>query len=317
MTNNTNNNTHHKDLLKALIFITGAAVAFYSATLTYQFMSGLSPTLGSIGILFEVVKFFLPMIALFAFKTGAVLRGYLLSAIGLMLVAMSFTASFIAVDAGFDDNRKQSAEFLALNQKIDLLSVQASEIRNQANALPFDDITKRSQLNDQAVSIENNMASLIGDRASLRAGSIADQFGKYIAIAAAVIIELLTVSTTVAISLLSATVPNVTRKDTKIHNQTPTPTAPVIEPVTVFHREPNQVKHVTFQAKNNIEQEIKEAVITKVVKPSVRGVRAAFNGISNERISNVLKDLYSAGFLVQKGQGFTYAYLITTNAQPS
>ncbi|EDM66178.1 hypothetical protein PE36_00235 [Moritella sp. PE36] len=301
------NNTHNTNFLKALIFITGAAVAYYSATLTYQFMSSLSPTLGKIGVLFEFIKFFLPMVALYAFKTNKNIRGYALSSIGLMLVAMSFTASFIAVDAGFDENRKQSAEFLAINQQIDLLTVQAYEIRSQARSLPFDYITKRSQLNDQAVNIENNISELIGDRASLKTDSIADLYGEYIAIASAVIIELLTVSTTIAISLLSSSVPNVTPQDNKKQGVTRTPSAPGLATVEVV-REAEPVKQqITFMAKQNVEQEIKEAVIVKVVKPSVRGVRAAFNGISNGRISAVLSELGEAGVLARNGNGWKYA----------
>lgn len=307
MTNNANNNTHHKDLLKALIFITGAAVAFYSATLTYQFMAGLSPTLGSIGILFEVVKFFLPMIALYAFKTGAVLRGYLLSAIGLMLIAMSFTASFIAVDNGFDNDRKQSAEFIALNQKIEILKSQAYELRKQSNALPFDYITKRSQLNDQAVSIENNMASLIGDRASLKTDSVADKFGKYIAIAAAVIIELLTVSTTIAISLLSS---SKTTQDNSVRttlNQPNTGEDTHIKANTLIKRIETEPRQVTILAKTSVEDEIKQAVKARAFdRPSVAAIAKVFK-VSRNLINDCLNDLELDGTLIKSGNGRAYA----------
>jgi len=197
------NDTHNANFLKASIFITGAVVAYYSGTLTYQFMSDLSPTLGKIGILFEFIKFFLPMIVLYAFKADKRMRGYVLSSIGLLLIAMSFTASFIAVDTGFDKNRKESAEFLAINQRIEMLSTQAKRVTEQAAGLPVNYITKRERLNDKAASIENDIASLIDTRASLTTDSIADQFGKQIAVAAAVIIELLTIATTIALSLLS------------------------------------------------------------------------------------------------------------------
>ncbi|PHS22038.1 MAG: hypothetical protein COA84_14250 [Robiginitomaculum sp.] len=177
-------------------------------------MAGLSPTLGKIGVLFEFIKFFLPMVALYAFQTNKNIRGLVLTCIGLLLVAMSFTASFIAVDAGFDENRKESAEFLAINHRIELLSDQAKRVTEQADLLPVNYITKREKLNNQSISIENDIALLIGDRASLTTDSLADQFGEQIAIAAAIIIELLTIATTIALSLLDNVKP-IAKEQTK------------------------------------------------------------------------------------------------------
>jgi len=220
-----------------------------------------------------------------------------------LLVAMSFTASYIAVDNGFDESRKQSAEFLAINAKIEILSDQVKRVTDQVNALPLNYITKREQLSNQIISIENNIASLIDSRVSLKTDSLASKFGKYIAIAAALIIELLTVSTTIAISLLSA--PNKVEQSGTSQDGNGTVT-PVLSIISEPNPEPTQL---VFAAKTDVSEQIRNAVLTRSIeRPSVACIRKSFNGIASDKISSILKELGAIGHLEPRGaNGWKYA----------
>lgn len=289
--------------MKYLFAVLSIAISALSAVLTFKFTHslgvsiGLGVVMGAMGIALDCAKSLMPAAIVHCHKQGNTLLTIALSCVtgGLMLV--SFSASIFAVDTATQTSRVNSDQYQAITEQVKSLRLLS------AAQVESNHITKAAQT-------EEKITTLINKRSNMQGQTMLDKHADTIAIIIAAAIEIVGLTLTIMSSVLSQD--RTQTKDAE-HNRTPNATAPVKQvnnPEITVVREQEPPKQITFVAKEDKQQEIKEAVIARAVYPSIRGVREVFSGISNEKISDVLKELGSAGILAPKsenGKGWVYA----------
>lgn len=269
--------------MKYIISLIALSAVSLSTALTLVFMvqigspTGLTAVFIGVGLVMELTKTILPVLVMKAHRLGRHTHTLSLGILTALLMAVSFSASIVSVEAGAEGTRKLSSTYIDMTQRIDTLQVEANDIANRITSLPADYLTQRRTLKAEAATINDKITTLTNQRTSMKPNSIIVQYGSAIAIITATIIELITFLFVPLLFVGSAP-----------KEFTPTPTPEVDTP------------------HSPIEIAIREAIISQRIKPSCTGVRGMFTGIGNNRISALLYELGDEGILIRKGKGWMY-----------
>ncbi|WP_236781668.1 hypothetical protein [Aliivibrio fischeri] len=78
-------------------------------------------------------------------------------------------------------------------------------------------------------------------------------------------------------------------------------------PESIIECENEELEFDNLKCDEQVYLEIKQAVLTKEVKPSQRGISERFKGVGRDTINFVLMDLKQAGFLRSYRNGYAFA----------
>ncbi|EEZ85497.1 hypothetical protein VME_45590 [Vibrio harveyi 1DA3] len=267
--------------MKHLVILLSLSVSAISAYLTFQFAATLSLALGVMGIALDATKSILPLLAMRAYHQGFRPVAIIMALTFCVLTVVSFGASYGAFENGTNqaiaESNVNSNHYQAITLQIEQLEKQANKLRE------INHVTK-------AGKIDSQILELLSNRAKLESVETSDVLAHESALVLAAAIELCSLVLMLGVSV-------VTHQDTAGHDETPNETSLI----------PTVDKPITIVTTDDKEQQIRAAIIAQAVTPSVRGVRKQFNGIGNDRISAILKELGEAGILKQNGKGWMYS----------
>lgn len=267
--------------MKYLVVALSVTVSAISAYLTFQFAASLSLALGLMGVALDATKSILPLLAMRAYRQGLRPVAAVMALTFCVLTLVSFGASYGAFETGTNktvaENNVNSQQYQALTAQIEILENQSESFRK------INHVTKAGKIDQQIFELLNKRAQLENEKPS-------DVLSYESALVLAGAIELCSLVLMLGVSV-------VTHQDTTGHDET-TPETNIV---------PSDDKQITIVTTEDKEQQIRAAIIAQAVTPSVRGVRKQFNGIGNDKISAILKELGEAGILKQNGKGWMYS----------
>lgn len=304
------NNTTYRAVSTTFLSI-GAIV---SAVLTCQFMyqlaqdAGASPILFAIiGLLLDGTKTYCPSLAS-RLLNKSMITALLLCVFTLGLSAISLSASVFAIDSGVESARENSREYTAYTKQITLLEDEIASLKALAvQQQDANQITKSSQTLTLVSAKSTTLAKLISEQATIKPAGLLSQYGNYISITIAALLEMLTLLLTLSLHHLKPNTYTSVRLDTPSvpspvnTGGTPVNTLTVAdasETVTPILKTPE-----VFVAKteSQIFAEVKAAIVNGVVNPTHRGINKMFK-LKQEDIQQILAALYDEGVLDHKNE---------------
>lgn len=309
-------------IIRIPALIISISVALLSGYLTFMFMSnlgessGLSGVYGLAGVIMDASKCLLPFGVIATYRSGREMQSILLGSVTGLLIIVSFYASVSAFDVGRDEQRKNTSEYIAVTEQIEILKNASSEIRKDLESLPSDYKKVRREESEKARAIDERVTILIGQRAKIKTESATKKYLTEITVIAAGALEIIGVCMAIILSCFSRQV--VTKKvsaptpktlitysvtDTK-NSVTPTEdtvtqseSSHVLQGSNAITLDEDAEQETVLDDENNLREEIRKSILSKKAKPSVRGVRQYFSGIGNDAISEIIKQLGEEGFL--------------------
>lgn len=281
---------------KYATIILSILVATLSTLLTTNLMYEISNTSNLMGVFvalgfaLEGSKILMPVLAANAHKQGQTIKAVMYGSVTVLLVAISFMATVATIETNSNNLVQVSKEYQQLNRQIEALQVQADDTRERAYALPSNYITKRGELIAKADRTDTRVLELITKQGQVKPASFLITYSVEVSLVVASVLEVLSL---LLFPLLLASYPpslaaklNVRKDSQSVIKSVP------IKPVALVS-----------PTKDTLIEDIKKAVIAKEIKPSCRGVRTKFNGLGNDAISAVLKELATEGVLVPRSDG--------------
>ncbi|EJG1787378.1 hypothetical protein BS059_RS22455 [Vibrio parahaemolyticus] len=187
-----------KKLLTILTPILTIAATILSATLTTQLMIQISAetgdkcTLPTLGVFLDLLKSISPLIIIFLWSQGRKWSAFFAAVLALLLTALSFSASFSALNNGVTAAQKNSHEYQLLQRQIDDYQIQIDMKLDLAKQFAsFDRVTKANANADEANELLANVSELRAQQADLGASdSYFAKYGRYVALFASGCLEL-------------------------------------------------------------------------------------------------------------------------------
>ncbi|MDF4597961.1 hypothetical protein P3552_21935 [Vibrio parahaemolyticus] len=187
-----------KKLLTILTPILTIAATILSATLTTQLMIQISAetgdkcTLPTLGVFLDLLKSISPLIIIFLWSQGRKWSAFFAAVLALLLTALSFSASFSALNNGVTAAQKNSHEYQLLQRQIDDYQIQIDMKLDLAKQFAsFDRVTKANANTDEANELLAKVSELRAQQADLGASdSYFAKYGRYVALFASGCLEL-------------------------------------------------------------------------------------------------------------------------------
>lgn len=324
-------------VLKASCLALSGAVAALSGWLTVSFMFSIGQSVGApfttaaIGGVLDVTKCLSPaFVLLFLAKRryGSFLFALLLS---LSLSLVSFAASVASLESGIVASQQNSAAHQRIAQQIELYTVQVNELRNLA-ALQQSakQVTKSQSTLSQANVLLSKIDSLSAQQASTNTETTVDRYGMFISYIAAAALELTSWLLVLVASTLRHTQAHLNTVEINQCDEGACSPETVLIPVSTGNINDTLNAHSDTPAMNDCvfekadcvdiadcveldkctEQlclEIKQAILSQAVKPSHRGITAAFGSVGRDVINHVLTELSNTGLLRPYRNGYALA----------
>ena len=332
------NNTFLKAACLALsLAVAALAVAALSGWLTVSFMFSIGQSVGApfttaaIGGVLDVTKCLSPaFVILFLAKRryASFLFALLLS---LSLSLVSFAASVASLESGIVASQQNSAAHQRIAQQIELYTVQVNELRNLA-ALQQSakQVTKSQSTLSQANVLLSKIDSLSAQQASTNTETTVDRYGMFISYIAAAALELTSWLLVLVASTLRHTQAHLNTVEINQCDEGACSPETVLIPVSTGNINDTLNAHSDTPAMNDCvfekadcvdiadcveldkctEQlclEIKQAILSQAVKPSHRGITAAFGSVGRDVINHVLTELSNTGLLRPYRNGYALA----------
>ncbi|MGF1903543.1 hypothetical protein [Aliivibrio salmonicida] len=332
-------------ILKPICIGLSIATASLSAILTAQFMYGIGLAMGepvlmtALGIVLDLAKCATPLFVLFLFSQKQYLSALFALVLSLTLSAVSFSASVAALEQGVIASQQSSTAYQAVSSQIDEYNTQVNALRllasKQQNAHL---ITKSERTIEKIEPLLVRIDALYQRQSTLPSEStVFDRFGlviSYITSAALELMSWLLVLVSNALKRSHAHSNAVVRSQNKssaleLELSTSFKTQSLIDthssavvtqsravndeyfincvPESVNHHNDETLELNNLKCDEQVYLEIKQAVLTKEVKPSQRGIAERFRGVGRDTINFVLMDLKQAGFLRSYRNGYAFA----------
>ncbi|MFA1563088.1 helix-turn-helix domain-containing protein [Aliivibrio fischeri] len=332
-------------ILKPICIGLSVATASLSAILTAKFMYGIGSAMGepvlmtALGIVLDLAKCATPLFVLFLFSQKQYLSALFAVVLSLTLSGVSFSASVAALEQGVIASQQTSVAYQAVSSQIEEYKAQVNELRllasKQQNAHL---ITKSERTLEKVEPLLVRIDALYQRQSTLPSEStVFDKFGlviSYITSAALELMSWLLVSVSYALKRSHAHSNAVVRSQNKssalgLEPSTLVKTQSLIEthssavltqsravnddnfndcvPETIIECENEELELDNLKCDEQVYLEIKQAVLTKEVKPSQRGISERFKGVGRDTINFVLMDLKQAGFLRSYRNGYAFA----------
>ncbi|WP_047708278.1 hypothetical protein [Plesiomonas sp. ZOR0011] len=323
--------------LKAACLALSLAVAALSGWLTVSFMFSIGQAVGApfttaaIGGILDLTKCLSPaFVILFLAKRryASFLFALLLS---LSLSLVSFAASVASLESGIVASQQNSAAHQRIAQQIELYTVQVNELRNLA-ALQQSakQVTKSQSTLSQANVLLSKIDSLSAQQASTNTETTVDRYGMFISYIAAAALELTSWLLVLVASTLRHTQAHLNTVEINQCDEGACSPETVLIPVSTGNINDTLNAHSDTPAMNDCvfekadcvdiadcveldkctEQlclEIKQAILSQAVKPSHRGITAAFGSVGRDVINHVLTELSNTGLLRPYRNGYALA----------
>ncbi|MCQ4503046.1 hypothetical protein NON27_22695 [Vibrio parahaemolyticus] len=329
------------NLLALLTTILTIAATALSAILTTQLMIQISAetgdkyTLPALGLFLDLLKSISPLIIIFLWSQGRKPSSVFAAVLAILLTALSFSASFSALNNGVTAAQKNSHEYQLLQSQIDDYQIQIDMKLDLAKQFAsFDRVTKANANTDDANSLLAKVSELRAQQADLGASdSYFAKYGRYVALFASGCLELATwVLMILSYSLKPSSLSLITSKNSKSTDEKGTLTQSctvdghmISSALNASDSQSNHAtqSHTTEGANDEssesvcteeegdehshrqvIKNKIKKAIINQKCKPSIRGVQDLFSGVSRDEIRLVQEELKGAGMLEDYRGGY-------------
>lgn len=324
-------------ILKAACLALSVAVAVLSGWLTVSFMFSIGQAVGApfttaaIGGILDLTKCLSPaFVILFLAKRryGAFLFALLLS---LSLSLVSFAASVASLESGIVASQQNSATHQRIAQQIELYTAQVNELRNLA-ALQQSakQVTKSQSTLSQVNALLGKIDSLSVQQASTNTETTVDRYGMFISYIAAAALELTSWLLVLVASTLRHTQAHLNTVEINQCDEGVCSPETVLIPVSTgsindtlnAHSDTPAMNDCVFEKADCVDitdcveldkcteqlcLEIKQAILSQAVKPSHRGITAAFGSVGRDVINHVLTELSNTGLLRPYRNGYALA----------
>lgn len=331
-------------ILKPICIGLSIATASLSAILTAKFMYDIGSAMGepvlmtALGIVLDLAKCATPLFVLFLFSQKQYLSALFALVLSLTLSGVSFSASVAALEQGVIASQQSSTAYQATSSQIEEYKTQVNELRllasKQQNAHL---ITKSERTLEKVELLLVRIDALYQRQSTLPSEStVFDKFGlviSYITSAALELMSWLLVLVSYALkrshahsnalvcsqnkSSASDIEPSTLAKTQSVietHSSAVVTQTRAVNDDDFIGCAPESVNHHyeimeldNLKCDEQVYLEIKQAVLTKEVKPSQRGVSERFKGVGRDTINFVLMDLKQAGFLRSYRNGYAFA----------
>ncbi|MGR5116289.1 hypothetical protein [Photobacterium damselae] len=334
-------------MIKGLCLVLSVATAALSATLTTKFMFGIGSDMGSplfmagLGLLLDLAKCATPLFIFVLWAKRKYLSTIFAVLLSVTLSAVSFSASVAALESGVTASQQNSVSYQRIENQISDYRAQVVELRQLAKQQQSaQQITKSQKTLSQIPTLLSRIDELSVQQSQLSSGdSVVSKYGMMISYIASAALELLSWLFVCVTNALYQSTPRTRtqscalgRTQLELVAQAPqNPTNAVkstshwnavfpqwdavndedFEKLTSECVEESEIKMVVgcsmTQCQAQQYLDIKNAVLTKAVKPSQRGISGEFKGVGRELMNQVLEELKDVGFLKSYRNGYTYA----------
>ncbi|QQX82686.1 hypothetical protein JK628_23175 (plasmid) [Shewanella sp. KX20019] len=261
-----------------------------SAYLTASFLFGLGSSMGMawpmavVGLCLEGGKLIFSSEAARKHKTGNHFKAFSLVSITAVLMAISVAGSVSALESGMNASKQQTTAYVGLHDQIERLEISINSDLNNG-------------YRSRALNTENRVSILRDELAALPGeNNLINQHGENIILIVAMALEFVSV---LAVAMCS---------NTRTHSQntvTHSSEHIIITPSDQGNMPP-QINTLSGPARDTATH-IKAEILAGNVKPSHRGIMAAFTGVGREVISNTLSELAAGGVLKPYRNGYALA----------
>lgn len=334
--------THTSNQLIAVLCIAlSIATASLSAILTTQFMYGIGSDMGapylmaSLGLLLDVAKCTAPLFVVFLWVNKLRFASIATAILSVSLSQVSFSASVAALESGVKQSTQHSVSYQRIESQINDYREQVTQLRQlAAQQQAAKQITRSQQTLNQVPELLTHIDELVSQQATFSNGdSVVTQYGMMISVVAAAALELLSWVFVFVNYALNKTKHTRAQSSTVVHSEQ---ISSVIEPVVAeVHTQEltqsftvpthlNAVNEERFdvecvldcnecelvektKCESQVYMDIRDAILSKEVKPSFRGISQRFKGVGRHLISTVLNDLHDTGFLKTYRNGYAFA----------
>lgn len=290
------------------------SVSASSVYLTYQFTYGLGlqagmfPLLfGIIGITVDITKTFAPALALHLYKESK-FTSFSLWVLASLLIGISGLASVSALEKSVSGATFDSREYKNIERRITVLSDEVSSLTTLSKTqLSANQITKSSQTQNLISKKSTEINNLISQQSNLKPDSLLTKYGSELTVGISVILELISIIVTLALSKLRLNTHEYTKKVYEAESPVNTSNTEVLACNSTTQN--SNLLHVSLAKKEGLVTEeqlthdIKKAILGGVVKPSHRGIKAHFK-VTQKGIQKILTELHSDGLLSEYNNGY-------------
>ncbi|HIF9507308.1 TPA: hypothetical protein ACX6SZ_003757 [Photobacterium damselae] len=310
-------------MIKLICLVLSVATACLSATLTTKFMFSIGEDIGSprlmasLGLLLDLAKCATPLFVLFLWSQKMRLASVFALVLSITLSVVSFSASVAALESGVKVNKQNSVSYQRIETQIKDYRVQVAELRQLAQRQQDAKQITKSQITLSHISpLLSHVDQLSAQQSQLSSGeSVVSQYGMIISYVTAAALELL--------SWLFVCVSNaLCQQRAQTQSRTVKRNKPELETIAInitdndvdsaqqsnaLTQQLNAINDESTKSQAQLYFDIKNAVLTKSVKPNQRGILSKFSGVGRELMNDVLRDLCEVGFLKPFRNGYTYA----------
>lgn len=265
-------------LVVIIMSVLSASLTIQSANFIGSGM-GMARTIVAFGVAIELGKFVLPLLLFYHWGEQNTASIIMCFALLISCMCISFGASYSSIERSVTASANGSAAFQSINRQIETTQ-ELYERQVSVNQL-----TKASHTQDK---IDNLRKQLV----DVKPTSSFVKYGFEVNVLLSIIIEIFSPIILFLISTLINTPKN--GKNSNVPD--------------CSERVMTRVRSVSTTETESItmtlEEQIVGAILSGEVRPSTRGVRAKYNGFSNEWIGDLLKGMLSDGLLRSNGRGY-------------
>lgn len=288
-----------------------------------------------LGLVLDLAKCATPIFVCFLWAQRRYLASSFALFLSLILSVVSFSASVAALESGVVGNAKNSVSYQRIDTQITDYRAQIIELRQLADKQQQARLITKSQLTVALVpALLSRIDELYSQQENFSGGdSVVSKYGMLISYVTAAALELLSwLFVCVSNALLSAKHCR-SRLSTVVHTEQILSVQSIGIPIEhtktqsqlfTFNTHLSAVNDASFnlvcrvgflecdrkkiksKCDAQLYLDVRDAILSKEVKPSYRGICRNFKGVGRDLIASVLRDLFDAGFLKPYRNGYQF-----------
>ena len=261
---------------------------------------GVAAVFSLIGITLDLVKTITPTFIPTVAKQNPLIAVLLVALTGVLMI-ISTIASISAIEKGADNMAVSTKQNVAITEQIKLKQQQLANLQQLSDEqIRINHTTKAAETNITIAMVTDELNTLYSEQSSVKSTSMLREYDASITLIIAVTIEV--VSVVMALTLHALNALDVSVKS--VSNPVNTRVEPPSEKPEIKSVLPSVEMKNTLEAQfaASVIEDVKSAILTGAVKPSQRGLKAAFN-LPQEQIKQILIKLHEQDVLESWNNG--------------